>query len=32
MGLIKGEEITSLFSELTDTKKLNSLIDALDMK
>lgn len=32
LGLIHGVEITPWFGELTDAKKLNSLIDSLDIK
>ena len=32
LGLIYGVEITPWFSELTDAKKLNALIDSLDIK
>ena len=32
LGLMHGTEITSWFSELTDAKKLNSLVDSLDVE
>ena len=32
LGLMHGTEITPWFSELTDTKKLNSLIDSIGVE